>query len=154
MRWSLPLMAGLAVLCLTASAAAGQPQEGEVVKPFNGENLDGWKLKGPQEKSHWTVGYAQVDPQNSRQLAVRDEGDGSPQLVNAQGGGVDVYTEQTWGDQNISLELMVPKGSNSGVYVMGEYEVQVLDSNGGVWSRAVERALYQAHGLPHPLDLD
>jgi hypothetical protein len=26
--------------------------------------------------------------------------------------------------------LMVPKGSNSGVYVMGEYEVQVFDSYG------------------------
>src|SRR5204863_1947998 len=30
----------------------------------------------------------------------------------------------------IEVELMVPKGSNSGVYVMGEYEVQVLDSFG------------------------
>ena len=25
---------------------------------------------------------------------------------------------------------MVPKGANSGVYVMGEYEIQVLDSYG------------------------
>ena len=25
---------------------------------------------------------------------------------------------------------MVPKGSNSGIYVMGEYEVQILDSYG------------------------
>ncbi|MHC4642574.1 MAG: 3-keto-disaccharide hydrolase, partial [Planctomycetota bacterium] len=28
------------------------------------------------------------------------------------------------------VEVMVPKGSNSGIYVMGEYEIQVLDSWG------------------------
>ena len=38
--------------------------------------------------------------------------------------------EAKWGDALIEVELMVPKGSNSGVYVMGEYEIQVLDSFG------------------------
>ena len=32
--------------------------------------------------------------------------------------------------RSIELELMVPLGSNSGIYLMGEYEVQVLDSYG------------------------
>ncbi|MBW7928309.1 MAG: DUF1080 domain-containing protein, partial [Fimbriimonadaceae bacterium] len=35
-----------------------------------------------------------------------------------------------YGDQWITLEVMVPQGSNSGIYVQGEYEVQVLDSFG------------------------
>ena len=62
---------------------------------------------------------------------VRDaEANGAGELINAQGGGVDIYTLEKYGDGTISLELMVPKGSNSGVYVMGEYEVQVLDSYG------------------------
>jgi hypothetical protein len=43
---------------------------------------------------------------------------------------VDIYSEQTFGDARIELEVMVPKGANSGIYVMGEYEVQVLDSYG------------------------
>jgi len=43
---------------------------------------------------------------------------------------VDIYTEQKFGDCTIEVEFMVPKGSNSGVYVMGEYEVQILDSFG------------------------
>ena len=29
----------------------------------------------------------------------------------------------------------------------------VLESNGNSWSRAVEEAIYQAHGIPHPLSL-
>jgi len=36
-----------------------------------------------------------------------------------------------YGDAIITLEVMVPKESNSGIYVMGEYEVQVLDSGSG-----------------------
>jgi len=34
------------------------------------------------------------------------------------------------GDVLVELEVMIPKGSNSGIYLMGEYEVQVLDSFG------------------------
>jgi hypothetical protein len=94
--------------------------------PFNGKDLSGWKLKGPAEKSKWKVGTAVPDPADPRRLAVSEGAD----LVNAAGGGVDLYTEQKWGDCVIELELMVPKGSNSGVYVMGEYEVQILDSFG------------------------
>ena len=52
------------------------------------------------------------------------------ELINAKGGGIDFYSEAVFGDAIIELEVMVPKGSNSGVYVMGEYEIQVLDSFG------------------------
>jgi hypothetical protein len=95
-------------------------------EPFNGKDLSGWKFKGPEAKSRWKVGAASLDPADPKKFAV---GEGS-ELVNAAGGGVDLYTEGKWGDARIELELMVPKGSNSGIYVMGEYEVQVLDSFG------------------------
>jgi hypothetical protein len=42
----------------------------------------------------------------------------------------DIYSKAKFGDCRIELEVMVPQGSNSGIYVMGEYEVQVLDSFG------------------------
>ena len=51
-------------------------------------------------------------------------------LVNAEGHGTDIFTEQKFGDIHLELEFMVPKGSNSGIYLMGEYEVQILDSFG------------------------
>jgi hypothetical protein len=34
------------------------------------------------------------------------------------------------GDIELELEFMVPKGSNSGIYLQGRYEVQILDSWG------------------------
>lgn len=41
-----------------------------------------------------------------------------------------LLTKDEFGDVRIELEFMVPKGSNAGVYVMGRYEVQILDSWG------------------------
>ncbi len=103
------------------AALLGQAQE-----PFNGKDLTGWKLKGAAAKSKWKVGKAALDPADPKKLAVTE----GNELVNAAGGGVDLYSEAKHGDALIEVELMVPKQSNSGVYVMGEYEVQVLDSFG------------------------
>lgn len=41
-----------------------------------------------------------------------------------------LMTREEFGDVKIELEFMVPKGSNAGVYVMGRYEIQILDSFG------------------------
>ena len=93
---------------------------------FNGKDLTEWTCKGGDSK-FWTVGSAKLDPKNPKALVVSKEG---TELINAKGHGVDFYTKKAFGSGTIKLEVMVPKGSNSGVYVMGEYEVQVLDSYG------------------------
>ena len=95
--------------------------------PFDGKDLMGWKFKGPAEKSKWKVGKAVINEKSPNQLVFMS---GEGEMVNATTGGVDIYTEQKFGDCVIELEFMVPKGSNSGVYVHGEYEVQILDSFG------------------------
>jgi hypothetical protein len=109
-------------LCRTLVADDAKP-----VQPFNGRDTTGWKLKGDNSaKSKWRVGKATLDSTNSAKLAVAD----GAELVNADGAGVDIHSEFKHGDAVIELEVMVPKGSNSGIYVMGEYEVQVFDSYG------------------------
>jgi hypothetical protein len=94
--------------------------------PFNGKDLSGWQFKAPAERSKWKVGKATLDAADPHKLTI-GEGD---ELVNAEAHSVDAYTEAKWGDCVIEVEVLVPKGSNSGVYVMGEYEIQVLDSFG------------------------
>jgi hypothetical protein len=42
----------------------------------------------------------------------------------------DIFTLFDHADVEVHLEFMVPKGSNSGVYFMSRYEVQILDSFG------------------------
>lgn len=99
------------------------------ITPFNGKDTSGWKFKGSAEKSKWVAGFATLADGNPKAFQVAEQGEGSVQLVNASTG-VDIYTEEKHGDATISLELMVPQGSNSGIYVLGEYEVQILDSYG------------------------
>ena len=127
------LVAILAVLGAMAAAATAQDR---AVEPFNDKNLDGWKTQGPESQSKWKAGIAMVDPGDPTRLVVAPaSGDAEKplEMVNAipRGEhGADLYTQQKFGSATISLELMVPKGSNSGVYLMGEYEIQVLDSYG------------------------
>jgi len=51
-------------------------------------------------------------------------------LTPKHGASRDIYSKAKFGDCRIELQVMVPQGSNSGIYVMGEYEIQVLDSWG------------------------
>ncbi|MFC1635450.1 DUF1080 domain-containing protein [Planctomycetota bacterium] len=107
-----------------------KPKYGDAVLLFNGQNLDDWKLKGTEQKSKWVVGKAKVSPDNPKQLVAAK---GRGEMVNLpakHGDSIDIYSEAKVGDCRIELQLMVPQGSNSGVYVMGEYEIQVLDSWG------------------------
>jgi hypothetical protein len=96
----------------------------------NGDTLDGWKLRGPKFMSKWIVGVAMIDPKNPKKLTVVKSDDSAIELANTKKGGVDIYTEQKFGDCIVELEVMIPKGSNSGIYLMGQYEVQVVDSYG------------------------
>jgi hypothetical protein len=76
------------------------------------------------------VGKAKVSPDNPKML-VAVEGKG--EMINLSpehGASRDIYSKKKFGDCRIEVQVMVPQGSNSGVYVMGEYEIQVLDSWG------------------------
>ena len=113
------------MLCLSLGAQARTGEKTKAITPFNGKDLTGWKLRGKEEKNKWAVGAATVDEKGK--LVYSKEGH---QLVNTAGGGIDIYTEQVFADCRVEVEVMVPKGSNSGIYLMGRYEVQILDSFG------------------------
>jgi tetratricopeptide (TPR) repeat protein len=111
-------------------AAPPETPDLKTVEPFNGKNLHGWTVKPPKDRNRWTVGVASVDPDDPTALKVSPADDKPGELINAKEGGEDIYTKKKFGDCTIDLELMIPKDSNSGVYVMGEYEIQVFDSAG------------------------
>ena len=94
---------------------------------LDGKDLSGWTTKEPKSRSHWRIGKPSLNPIDKQQIIAAEDG---AALINAEGRGVDIYTLKKFSDVRIELEVMVPKGSNSGIYVMGEYEVQVFDSFG------------------------
>jgi hypothetical protein len=123
-------LAALGVLAILLTAAFVRA-DGESVVPFNGKDLDAWQCKGnvaPAE-GNWKVGIAKLDPADPAKLVVEPAADGKGEMA-CVGHGRDIHTKQKFGDCTISVEVMVPKGSNSGIYLMGEYEIQILDSFG------------------------
>jgi hypothetical protein len=44
--------------------------------------------------------------------------------------GSNLVTDQKFNDFKLHIEFRYPKGSNSGIYLRGRYEVQVMDSKG------------------------
>ncbi len=120
------LALGLALLCALALLAGRSVGAADPIEPFNGKDLSGWKVRGNPKHSQWTVGTAKLDPHNPRKVVVSC---GGKELINRTAS-EDLYTEAKFGDCHVELEVMVPKGSNSGIYLMGVYEIQVLDSFG------------------------
>ena len=59
--------------------------------------------------------------------------------------GEDLYTNAEYGDIDLELDFLMAPGSNSGIYLQGRYEIQLLDSwgatsvksgsNGGIYER-------------------
>ncbi len=91
---------------------------GKKVKLLNGKDLSGWKLLEESSVSGWKVvdGVLVNDP-------VQHEGEEHISYAN-------LRTVETFEDFKLKLEVNVPEGSNSGVYLRGIYEVQVMDSYG------------------------
>ncbi|MDP6358604.1 MAG: DUF1080 domain-containing protein [Planctomycetota bacterium] len=83
-----------------------------------------WRTPGD-----WTeVGEVSKDPANERKLTVKE---GKDVIYNGPRGRTrNLLSKIEHGDIEAHIEFMVPKGSNSGIYFMGRYEIQVLDSYG------------------------
>jgi hypothetical protein len=122
-------LAATVIAALSFAAPARAADAGE--QPlFNGKDLTGWKTRGAEAMASWKV--AATVTANEKALTGAGEG-GKPDaamVLEKPTHGADIVSEQTFGDVELHVEFMVPKGSNSGVYLMGEYEVQVLDSFG------------------------
>ena len=135
MKFRILSIVALALAILSAQAVYAESTK--VMKPFNGTNLDGWKIRTPDAKSYWTVGNAKINPDDPKALTVTPAAPGKGSLINDAPGewtkpprGIDMACVEKYGDCTLDLEFMVSKDSNSGIYLMGEYEVQVLDSFG------------------------
>jgi hypothetical protein len=92
---------------------------------FNGRDLAGWR----KPAGAWQAAQAvPLDKQDLKRFSIQP---GEGVLVNGPDGQTsNLLTEWEHGDVEAHLEFVVPKGSNSGIYFQGRYEIQVLDSWG------------------------
>jgi len=109
------------------------PAWGAPVTMFDGKTLAGWKLRDSKKKNGWAV--------VSGELAVVEPKDNA-----------DLVSERAFQDMKLHIEFNVEPKSNSGVYLRGRYEIQILDNPdqkmaldphgcGGVYSRIAPKVV-------------
>ena len=76
---------------------------------FNNKNLQGWHTSEGQKFNQWIVENGILKNPKS---------------------GVNLISDQNYNDFKLHIEVRYPKGSNSGIYLRGRYEVQVEDGYG------------------------
>lgn len=98
---------------------------GEDLSLFNGKDLSAWH----EPHGAWSVvGSVALDAANPKAFTSQP-GEGVL-LSSAAGKSANIISKAEHGDVQMHVEFTVPKGSNSGIYLQGRYEVQVLDSYG------------------------
>ncbi|MCF7674444.1 MAG: DUF1080 domain-containing protein [Akkermansiaceae bacterium] len=113
-------------LCVLAFAAMVLPAMSQgLVTPLRAESLSAFA----EPHGEWHVAAdVTLMPENPTLLASTA---GTGVIVNGSTGRTkDILTKEDFGDVEVHIEFCVPKGSNSGVYLMGRYEIQVFDSFG------------------------
>lgn len=95
----------------------------------------------------WVMaGDVSLDPADGKRLAWTE---GNRVAVNgAKGKTSNLHTVAEYGDVQLHVEFIVSTGSNSGVYLMGRYEVQVMDSWGKTELKYSDcGGIYQRHDV-------
>ncbi|HXI50201.1 MAG TPA: DUF1080 domain-containing protein [Candidatus Saccharimonadales bacterium] len=101
----LPLVAALA-FTVTSVQAADEPGFRSL---FNGKDTTGWHLRRPDGHNSWSV-----------------ENGVLKNTVNPGEHGTDLVTDHKFWNFTVHFEYMVPDGSNSGFYLRGRHEIQIL----------------------------
>ncbi|ASZ12211.1 DUF1080 domain-containing protein [Chitinophaga pendula] len=92
---------------------ANAPAWGKPIALFNGKDLTNWKVL---PNNQWEVKNG---------------------ILTSAKSGVNLISEQSFNDFKLHVEFKYQKGSNSGVYLRGRYEVQIEDSPKGAHPSAV-----------------
>jgi hypothetical protein len=118
----LATLMALGPLTLTAADA------GKGFQPlFNGKDLTGWKLRRPDAHNSWSVLPGGI----------------LKNTVEKGQHGVDLLTDKKFWNFTVRYEYMTPDGSNSGFYLRGRQEIQILgDHSSGQTSKTCNGSLY------------
>jgi type 1 glutamine amidotransferase len=119
-KWVLGLEPGSAAL-------PSRPADAGFVSLFNGKDVTGWHLRRKDGHNSWTV-----------------EDGILKNTVNKGDHGTDLVTDAKFWNFRVKCDYMVPDGSNSGFYLRGRHEIQILGDfqkgttakggNGGIYN--------------------
>jgi len=115
---------------------------GEPINLFNGKNLDGWKVRRVYRKMGWSAKGGELVNETPKTD------------FSAYGDYANLMTEQEFGDFHLHIEFNVGEQRNSGVYLRGMYEAQVVDRDsrmqGGAGVGAIFGRIKPTHNAGKP----
>ncbi len=116
---------GIYCICLlSASTLAIHAQNSTEAKTITLNDLSAFRDPG----ANWTIGSdALADPETEGSLKAAPGAGVAVNHLNPSKNS-HLITKEEFGDLDLELDFMMSKGSNSGVYLQGRYEVQLLDS--------------------------
>ncbi len=127
MKRTLSLLTALALSATFAFAA----DEAGFVPLFNGKDTTGWHLRRKDGHNSWTI-----------------DGGVLKNTVNKGEHGTDLVTDKKFWNFTVRYEFQVPDNSNSGFYLRGRHEIQILgDFKGGKTAKGGNGAIYN-HTAP------
>ena len=123
-RIVVPAVIALSAGWLVTACRAAELKKAEKVL-LVGKDLSAWS----GDTGEWkVVGEVKMDRADNRRFVTSP---GTGVLVNGPTGRTrNLLSKHEHGDVEAHIEFVVPKGSNSGVYLQGRYESQILDSWG------------------------
>jgi hypothetical protein len=123
------------ITLVTGCALAGLPEAPNLKEKtwtslLNGNDMSGWEPRPGKPYKWFATDDVRWDETRDPTKLIATARPG-PIMVNGNDGRTsDLLTTKKFGDVELYLEFMIPQKSNSGVYVQGLYEVQILDSFG------------------------
>lgn len=114
----------------TSPQAAEKTEAAEIVSLINDKEPMRWirsrntgKNAGPARDGVWKTGKVHYNSEDTFNFLVVPSGTD----LYCEKPSDDIYTEQVYGDVRVELEFLILPNSNSGVFLMGEYEINILD---------------------------
>jgi hypothetical protein len=102
------LLLGFALLSFSTLSLSAADEAG--FRPlFNGTTTQGWHLRNPQGHNSWSVQNGILKNVSTKEVH-----------------GTDLVTDEKFKDFTVKFEFMVPDNSNSGFYLRGRHELQIL----------------------------
>jgi hypothetical protein len=121
------ILAVTVVAALAAAFPAFAADDEGFVPLFNGKDTTGWKLRNPNGHNSWSIEPGGV-LKNTVEKGVH---------------GTDLLTEKKFMNFTVRFEFMMPNDSNSGFYLRGRHEIQLLgDYKSGKPSKGGNGAIY------------
>ena len=110
MKKNISLLTLLSLSLTTSMAPASGDNEKDFRPLFNGKDLTGWHLRNPNSHNSWSVLPGGI-LKNTVEHGVH---------------GTDLVSDQKFWNFTVRYEYMTPEDSNSGFYLRGRYEIQIL----------------------------